>query len=125
MCLSPSMLCMCGMDGKTSSHLLLHCAFARSIWNRFIEGLNVTWVMPESYMSLISCWGGAAVSMNDFVRDWRLGLLSPRLVSSSYAKSWAPPLSCFVKLNFDGSARGNPEPAGFGGIICDETSFVL
>jgi ribonuclease HI/exonuclease III len=38
---------------------------------------------------------------------------------------WTPPLSGFVKINFDGASRGNPGKSGIGVCIRDECGRVL
>ncbi|GMJ03941.1 hypothetical protein like AT4G29090 [Hibiscus trionum] len=40
-------------------------------------------------------------------------------------RCWQPPLRGVLKFNTDGSARGKPGPAGFGGVMRDEDSRIL
>lgn len=66
------------------------------------------------------------LSLNDFMRDWVSGI-SP---STSKAREPMKVPLCVgkVKLNFDGLSFGNPGPAGFGCVACDDLSdmvFVL
>ena len=39
--------------------------------------------------------------------------------------SWIPPPSSFVKLNFDDASKGNPGPAGAGGVFRNERGEIL
>eukprot|EP00253_Pinus_taeda_P001588 PITA_01588 len=57
------------------------------------------------------------------LKEWNLELKSlvttttkPSTRSTS-PSSWSPPVPNSYKLNFDGAAKGNPGPAGFGGVI--------
>jgi len=36
-----------------------------------------------------------------------------------------PPTNNSYKLNFDGAAKGNPEPTGFGGVFRNNMGIVL
>ena len=38
---------------------------------------------------------------------------------------WVPPPRGCLKLNFDGSSKGNPGPAGFGGIITGDEGQII
>jgi len=67
----------------------------------------------------------------DIFKEWNLDLSAfakvitrpPR--SSTSPSSWSPPACNSFKLNFDGAAKGNPGPAGFGGIIRSHTGAPL
>jgi len=62
--------------------------------------------------------------------EWNLDLnvssnasVNPSKRSTS-PKSWSPPAHNTFKLNFDGTAKGNPGPAGYGGVIRRHTGEV-
>ena len=38
---------------------------------------------------------------------------------------WSPPLTGFLKLNFDGASKVNPRKEGYGFIICDYSGKIL
>lgn len=38
---------------------------------------------------------------------------------------WSPLPMGVLKLNFDGSASGNPGPAGLGGLMCDHEGCTI
>jgi ribonuclease HI len=63
---------------------------------------------------------------------WQLNLPGhPHQAPPSPAKlsciplSWSPPPPGFVKLNFDGSSKGNPGPASFGAVLRDSAGKIL
>jgi hypothetical protein len=39
-------------------HLLLHCPFARELWDMAFALFGVQWVMPRGVVSLLACWQG-------------------------------------------------------------------
>jgi hypothetical protein len=45
----------------------------------------------------------------------------PRTRAPHSPDHWCPPPSGFLKLNFDGASKGNPGPAGFGGVFHTNT----
>lgn len=57
------------------------------------------------------------------LKNWNLEFKSPITANitppnrSTSPSSWSPPAPYSFKLNFDGAAKGNPGPAGYGGII--------
>jgi hypothetical protein len=38
--------CMCKVDGESVDHLLLHCPYARELWDMVFALFGVQWVMP-------------------------------------------------------------------------------
>jgi ribonuclease HI len=48
---------------------------------------------------------------------------NPQLQIGSH--NWTPPLSRFLKLNFDGAVKGNPGVAGAGGVIKDNGGTII
>lgn len=63
--------------------------------------------------------------MNDIMRDWSSCLSSSCSIIAIHARVWTPSPAGHLKLNFDGLARANPSPAGYGCIIHDETSNAV
>jgi len=63
--------------------------------------------------------------------EWNLDLKAlSRVVAnpsfrSTSQSSWSPPAYNTYKLNFDGAAKGNPSPAGFGGVIKRHTGEAV
>ena len=45
--------------------------------------------------------------------------------ASNSPDCWSPPGSGSIKLNFNGAAQGNPEPAGYGGVARDHKGHVM
>lgn len=66
-----------------------------------------------------------AISLNDFIRDWTIAIMPSISTQHSIGLAWISPLRGKLKLNFDGLAKGNLGPAGFGGIIRDENGQVV
>jgi hypothetical protein len=51
--------CMCKVAGESVDHLLLHCTYARELWDMIFVLFGVHWVMPRSVMALFDCWQGS------------------------------------------------------------------
>ena len=51
-----SWCCMCKADGESVDHLLLHCSFAKELWDLLFVMFGVHWVMPHSVIELFACW---------------------------------------------------------------------
>jgi hypothetical protein len=49
---------MCKADGETVNHLLLHCSYAKEIWDMVFAMFGVLWVMPGGVGELFACWQG-------------------------------------------------------------------
>jgi hypothetical protein len=39
-------------------YLMLHCPFAREVWNMVFDFFGVWWVMPRGVADLLACWQG-------------------------------------------------------------------
>jgi ribonuclease HI len=60
------------------------------------------------------------------LKDWSLNLPAPRALHiHSEVKTWTPPQTGFLKLNFDGASKGNPRKAGAGGVIIDSGGKII
>ena len=46
--------CMCGYNGETMEHLLLHCSVAFELWSFVFGSFGFQWVLPEKVNDL--CW---------------------------------------------------------------------
>lgn len=38
------------------NHVLLHCLVSRGLWTYVFCILNISWVMPERVVDVLSCW---------------------------------------------------------------------
>jgi hypothetical protein len=54
-----SWCCMCKADGESVDHLLLHCPYAKELWDMIFGLFGLQWVMPKRVMDLFSCWYGS------------------------------------------------------------------
>jgi hypothetical protein len=60
------------------------------------------------------------------LKEWSLKLPAPCAPSIlSDVKTWIPPQTGFLKLNFDGASKGNPGKAGEGGVIKDSGGEII
>ena len=46
--------CMCGYNGETMEHLLLHCSVVFELWSFVFGSFGFQWVLPEKVNDL--CW---------------------------------------------------------------------
>jgi hypothetical protein len=53
-----SWCCMCKVDGESVDHLLLHCAYAKELWDLVFAMFGIAWVMPATVRDLFDCWLG-------------------------------------------------------------------
>uniref|UniRef100_A0A2N9IC50 BTB domain-containing protein n=1 Tax=Fagus sylvatica TaxID=28930 RepID=A0A2N9IC50_FAGSY len=49
---------MCKADGESVDHLLLHCVYAKELWDVVFAMFGVFWVMPGRVRELFACWQG-------------------------------------------------------------------
>jgi hypothetical protein len=45
---------LCGVEEENSIHLLIYCQFARQVWNRVCQWLNLNFGLPHSCVSLLN-----------------------------------------------------------------------
>uniref|UniRef100_A0A2N9FSF4 Reverse transcriptase zinc-binding domain-containing protein n=1 Tax=Fagus sylvatica TaxID=28930 RepID=A0A2N9FSF4_FAGSY len=53
-----SWCCMCKADGESVDHLLLHCVYAKELWDLVLAMFGMCWVMPGSVRELLAAWQG-------------------------------------------------------------------
>jgi hypothetical protein len=53
-----SWCCMCKADGESIDHLLLHCVYAKELWDLVLAMFGMCWVMPGSVRELLAAWQG-------------------------------------------------------------------
>jgi hypothetical protein len=53
-----SWCCMCKADGESVDHLLLHCGYAKELWDMVFVMFGIHWVMPKRVIDLFYCWQG-------------------------------------------------------------------
>ena len=47
---------MCKADGESVDHLLLHCGYAKELWDMIFAIFGVFWVMLGGVRELFACW---------------------------------------------------------------------
>jgi hypothetical protein len=60
------------------------------------------------------------------LKEWSLNLPSfhaPRILND--VKTWSKPQIIFLKLNFDGTSKSNPEKAEAGGLFRDSRGDII
>ena len=40
-------------------HLLLHCSFAKELWDMIFTLFGIQWVMPRRVVEMLACWQGS------------------------------------------------------------------
>jgi hypothetical protein len=65
-----SWCCMCKEDGETVDHLLLHCDFAKELWDMVFVLFGLHWVMPRRVIELFACWQGN-FGRHQHINIWR------------------------------------------------------
>uniref|UniRef100_A0A2N9IGC7 Reverse transcriptase zinc-binding domain-containing protein n=1 Tax=Fagus sylvatica TaxID=28930 RepID=A0A2N9IGC7_FAGSY len=53
-----SWCCLCKVDGESVDHLLLHCAYAKELWDLVFAMFGIAWMMPATVRDLFDCWLG-------------------------------------------------------------------
>ena len=53
-----SWCCMCKANGESVDHLLLHCVYAKELWDLVLAMFGMCWVMPCSVRELFATWQG-------------------------------------------------------------------
>ena len=51
-----SWCCLCKADGESVDHLLLHCMYAKELWDMIFGWFGISWVMPKRVVELFDCW---------------------------------------------------------------------
>ncbi|XP_077236540.1 uncharacterized protein LOC143878104 [Tasmannia lanceolata] len=95
------------------------------IWNerncRIFNGKEKSWryILLDIKLAIIA-WarrsGGIPYPVGAILRQWQIVVMEKKK-PSQISPRWEPPPAGWFKLNFDGSALGNPVKAGTGGII--------
>ena len=52
---------MCEEEEETIDHLLIHCNFAKSLWDLLLSIVGISWVFPHSVLNNLLAWQGTAV----------------------------------------------------------------
>lgn len=123
-----------GVRGKALWKCLIH-AVVWGIWKErnlriFEERCNCSNVVIYSIIREVGSWLFVTkefdgLSLSDFVNDW-VTVMSLRFpVHKVYVPNWIPPPPGFLKLNFDGSLRGNSGLCGFGYVIRDHQGDII
>ena len=85
----------------------------------------------NSFLSKVRMEEGTFSSWDGLIKKVWPNLINPPLTYSKHNKEarklcrWTPPPKGWIKLNFDGAARGNPGIAGLGVIINNEEGLWL
>ena len=56
--------CLCKAAGESVDHLLIHCLWAKELWDTVLSLFGVSWVMPRQVRELIDCWQGGWASIS-------------------------------------------------------------
>ena len=52
---------MCEEEEETIDHLLIHCTFAKMLWDLLLSIVGISWVFPNTVLHTLLAWQGAAV----------------------------------------------------------------
>eukprot|EP00253_Pinus_taeda_P026308 PITA_26308 len=143
----PSICPMCRNEEETINHLFSSCLWANSIWkwlenimqqyhkNRNFEFSQIT--LSANIRELIStkCTGRSAENPSPrdqrILASFKLDTVDSASTASSHlsppkdSPGWHKPPASFLKINFDGASRGNPGPAGIGGVVRNHGGEIL
>jgi hypothetical protein len=50
---------LCKINGETTNHVLLHCPYAKEVWDMVFGMFGVHWVMPRKTIDLLAYWQGS------------------------------------------------------------------
>ena len=64
--------CMCKMDGKSVSHLLIHCSLASDLWHIALRSFGVLWVFPDNVANLLYGWSNCFGKHTPWFGTWCL-----------------------------------------------------
>ena len=63
--------CMCKVSGESVDHLLLHCPYAKELWDMVFVMFGIHWVMPRTVMAMFECWQGS-FGRHQHILVWRV-----------------------------------------------------
>ena len=52
---------MCEEEEENIDHLLIHCKFAKMLWDLLLSIVGISWVFPQSVIHTLLAWQGTAV----------------------------------------------------------------
>ena len=52
---------MCEEEEETIDHLLIHCKFAKMLWDLLLSIVGISWVFSNTVLHTLIAWQGAAV----------------------------------------------------------------
>lgn len=52
----PNICSLCLKDEETVNHLLMHCPFAREIWEEILREVGISWLFPNTISDLFQGW---------------------------------------------------------------------
>ena len=62
---------MCKVTGESVDHLLLHCPYAKELWDMVFVLFGIHWVMPRSVTAMFDCWQGS-LGRHQNIMLWRI-----------------------------------------------------
>ena len=94
---------MCEKEEEIIDHLLIHCKFAKMLWDLILSIVGISWVFPQSVLCTLLAWQGAAVGKKrkkiwfaaPLCLFWNLWRARNRLVFENEV-----PLAQRIKANF-------------------------
>ncbi|KAG8383975.1 hypothetical protein BUALT_Bualt04G0069700 [Buddleja alternifolia] len=108
--------CQCCSQNETTDHLFLHNPTVTKIWTFFAAFFHITLPVTSNIVSFLqeSNWKGDKL----LATSLRIKL-ERNSTKKPVAVLWRKPPQLWIKLNTGGAARGNPGPAGAGGVARD------